>query len=119
MQPYVDGDVREYVVKVKLTRIWGTAVELLAATTLFEIPIFTFSLHQTTAGYHWLCYKPLTSNKLIYPNKEVRPSRLNHIDHIEILHTSGCHYDCIIAIDGGYLHDRPLLNHSVEFITID
>lgn len=117
MQPYIDGDVREYVAKVKLTRIWGTAVELLAAATLFEIPVYTFSPQQTS--YHWLCYKPLTSHKLIYATKEIHPPRLNHIDHIELLHTSGYHYDCIMASDGGYLHDRPQLNASVLFMTID
>ena len=117
MQPYIRGDIREYVVKVKLTRVWGTAVELLAAATLFETAVFTFTPHET--GYHWLCYKPLTSSKLIYPTKEARPQRLNHIDHIELFHTCGCHYDCIMASDGSYLHDRPLLNSSVKFMTID
>ena len=48
-------------------------------------------------------YKPLTSNKLIYPTKEAHPQRLNHIDYIELFNTSGCHYDYIMACDDSYL----------------
>lgn len=116
MQPYIDGDIRDYVAKVKLTRVWGTAVELLAAASLFEIPVFTFIPRE--GGYHWLCYKPLTSNNLVYPTEESRPWRLNHMDHVELLNTYGCHYDCIMANDGGYLHDRPPLNNNVDFVSV-
>ena len=40
-QPYVDGNMVSYIAKVRQTRVWGTAVKLLAAASLFDIPIFT------------------------------------------------------------------------------
>jgi len=40
-QPYINGDMVEYIARVRLTRVWGTAVELLAAASLFDIPVYT------------------------------------------------------------------------------
>ena len=116
-QPYIDGDMVEYIARVQLTRVWGTAVELLAAASLFDIPVYTLVPYKDT--YHWLCYKPLENAKLIYP-KEPPPSRLHHIDHFELLNVHGCHYDVIASEDGGvYMLDRPLLSKTEDFLSLD
>ncbi|XP_065893425.1 uncharacterized protein [Dysidea avara] len=116
-QPYIDGDMVEYIARVRLTRVWGTAVELLAAASLFDIPVYTLVPYKDT--YHWLCYKPLENAKLIYP-KEPPPSRLHHIDHFELLNVHGCHYDVIASEDGGvYMLDRPLLSKTEDFLSLD
>jgi len=36
-RPYIDG----YLAKMKCTRVWSTAVELLAVASLLQIPVFT------------------------------------------------------------------------------
>ena len=33
--PYIDGNIVEYIARVRHTRVWGTAVELTAAASLF------------------------------------------------------------------------------------
>lgn len=102
---------------MRLTRVWGTAVELLAAASLFDIPVYTLVPYKDT--YRWLCYQPLENAKLVYP-KEPPPSRLKHIDHIELLNVRGCHYDVIVSDDGGiYMLDRPLLNNTEDFLILD
>ena len=107
----------EYIARVQLTRVWGTAVELLAAALLFDIPVYTLVPYKDT--YHWLCYKPLESAKLVYP-KEPPPSRLHHIDHIELLNEHGCHYNVIVSNVGGiYMLDRPVLNNTEDFLTLE
>jgi len=58
-QPYINGDMVEYIARIRLTRVWRTAVELLAAASLFDIPVYTLVPYKDT--YHWLCYKPLES----------------------------------------------------------
>jgi len=116
-QPYINGDMVEYIARVRLTRLWGTAVELLAAASLFDIPVYTLVPYEDT--YHWLYYKPLESAKLVYP-KEPPPSWLHHIDHIELLNEHGCHYDVIVSNVGGiYMLDRPVLNNTEDFLTLE
>ena len=44
-RPYIDGDIETYLAKMKYTRVWGTAVELLAVTALLQIPVFTLIPH--------------------------------------------------------------------------
>ena len=114
-QPYVDGQMVEYIAKVKQTRVWGTAVELLAAATLFGIPVYTFLPNGNS--YHWLCYEPLQSDKFVYP-QDPPPLRLLNLDHIELFNANGCHYDVIVSSEGGVL-DRPLLSNKVDTITLN
>jgi len=54
----------------------GTAVELLAAASLFDVPVYTLVPHKD--AYHWLRYKPLENAKLVYPEGPP-PSRLHHM----------------------------------------
>ena len=42
--PYIDG----YLAKMKCTRVWSTAVELLAVASLLQIPVFTLIPHVNT-----------------------------------------------------------------------
>ena len=56
----------------------GTAVELLAAASLFDVPVYTLVPHKD--AYHWLRYKPLENAKLVYP---------------------ASHYDVIVFNNGG------------------
>ena len=44
-RPYIDGDIETYLAKMKYTRVWGTAVELLAVAALLQIPVFTLIPH--------------------------------------------------------------------------
>ena len=43
-RPYIDG----YLAKMKCTRVWSTAVELLAVASLLQIPVFTLIPHVNT-----------------------------------------------------------------------
>ena len=114
-QPYVDGQMVEYIAKVKQSMVWGTAVELLATATLFGIPVFTFLPNGNS--YHWLYYEPLQSGKFVYP-QDPPPLRLLNLDHIELLNANGWHYDVIASSEGGVL-DRPLLSNKIDTITLN
>ena len=115
--PYIDGNIVEYITRVRHARVWGTAVELIAAASLFGMPVFTLTPHGDS--YRWLCYQPLKSNSLVYP-KEPPPVRLQHMDHIELFNVHGCHYDCILSrSEGVNTLDRPPLSTTFDLVVLD
>ena len=108
----------EYIAKVRQSRVWGTAVELLAAASLFSIPVYTLVPNGNT--YHWLCYEPLQGDKLVYPNQECPPLRLLNLDHIELLNVNGCHYDSIVSSEGRVdMLDRSPLSTKIDFVALN
>ena len=78
------------------------ALEILAAASLLQLPIYTYTSAGTTHGkYRWVCYKPLSESALTwFPQDEPYPRRVWEMSHIELLHSGGCHYDCIVDIEG-------------------
>ena len=68
-QLYIGGEMVEYIAKVRQSRVWGTAIELLAAASFFSIPVYTSVPNGNT--YHWLCYEPLKGDRLVYPKEEL------------------------------------------------
>ena len=50
--PYIDGDFERYLSHMRCTRVWGTAVEILATASLLQIPVFTLISSMNT--YKWL-----------------------------------------------------------------
>ena len=66
-RPYIDG----YLAKMKCTRVWGTAVELLAVASLLQIPVVTLIPHVNT--YKWFRYKPLWVDRLAFPSQDPPP----------------------------------------------
>ena len=70
-RPYIDGDLESYLAKMKHTRVWGTAVELLAVASLLQIPVVTLIPHVNT--YKWFRYKPLCVDRLAFPSQDPPP----------------------------------------------
>ena len=64
-RPYIDGDLESYLAKMKYTRVWGTAVELLAVASLLQIPHVN--------SYKWFRYKPLCVDRLAFPSQDPPP----------------------------------------------
>lgn len=106
-RPFVDGSVEEHVGQMRYMRKWGTALEILAAASLLQIPIYTYT-PSVQGTYKWLRYMPLTESTLQFP-EEPYPRHAKFLNHIELLHASACHYDCIVFIDGGFPMEEPRL----------
>ena len=116
-KPYICGDLETYLDKMKCTGVWGTSVELLAAASFLCIPVFTLIPHTST--YKWLKYKPLCEDMLTFPSQNPPSKQLLELNHIELLNVQGCHYDCIVSLDGSYPMDEPPLNEFVELHIVD
>ena len=115
-QPFLSTPVEDHVQEMRQERIWGTALELLAVASLMQLPVYTCTpIHQDV--YKWVLYSPLTKSSLKFP-KEPYPTQADDLNHIELLHTSGCHYDCI-GTDGEGLPPLTLPNISKNVKYID
>lgn len=111
----VEGDIEEHIARMRHLRHYGSAVELKAAATMLQMPVYTLS----SAGcnyYRWLCYHPHPeSTPLTFPS-EPYPRLAQELDHIELLHTGGTHYDCVVSDEGHFPLDRPPLSTKVDFV---
>lgn len=90
--------MREHLRHMGMPNTWGTHIELFAAATYFNIPVYTFIVDPT--NLRWEVFKPLKSQNLCYPvtvdNEDelfIPPS------HIELLYYPDKHYDSIVDLD--------------------
>ena len=59
-------------------RVWGSHVELQAAASLFNMPVFLCTTsHSANHEYKWICYKLFPSEELTHPAPQDRPSNLD------------------------------------------
>jgi len=69
---------------------WGTQVELQAAASLAQIPIYVLT-KGTSEHYKWIMYKPHLKTNLKFPNEDLNFLFDNILNHLEICHTNGNH----------------------------
>jgi len=92
--------IKEHLNGMKLDRIWGTDLEIHAAASLWQVPIYVCTQNPNDPKYFWVCFKPTDSNKLICPD-ECRQLQLPPgVFHFELFHAWRCHYDVIIGENG-------------------
>ena len=92
---------------MKYTRVFGTAVELMAVASLLQIPVFTLIPHVNT-------YNSLCVDRLAFPSQNPAPEQLSRLNHIELINVRQCHYDCILSQDGDYPLDEPPLCDDIH-----
>ena len=83
----------EHIDRMACARVWGSHIELQAAVSLFEMPVFLCTCTTSQSGhegYKWNFYKPFPPGKLVHPPHQ-------ELSHIELCHTGGCHFDCVLS----------------------
>lgn len=88
---------------------WGTHVELLAASTYFQIPMYI--LKTSSKEHKWEVLGPLgPASRFRYQEcPEVDTADINLPDHFELLHSYDCHYDSIVSTSGSPSTIRPTI----------
>ena len=71
---------------------WGTQVELVAASTLFQVPIYVASKNKNSLSYHWRKYSPISVDNLVPINTGK--------SHIELIHLNESHFDPVLSSCG-------------------
>ena len=81
---------------------WGTHMELKAAASILKLPIYVYTPTLKADGqYAW--------NKIIPDSRQSEITNIpsNDVNHIELCHTKGIHYDLIVLRNGTYPEDFP------------
>ena len=105
-KPTIDEHIRH----MMLRNNWPTQVEILAAATLYRLPIYFCTTSLATDSFKWGVIKPLLAEKIRFPHlvdEEYREAN-NTLNHIEMYH-EGHHYDAIVSVDGNDCLEVPEL----------
>ena len=92
--------------------IWATQVEVVAAATTFQVPIYFVS--PSEKDHKWNVIHPLTNSLIHYPcPPDIDVVTLLKPSHFELLYHENLHYDAVVAVHSGRVStDKPILTGS-------
>ena len=73
--------------------VWGTQVELLAASSFFQVPIYYCQASQGT--YRWHMLGPVSETKNLKYPADTNTQGIK-VKHFELMYHTGVHYDSIV-----------------------
>ena len=112
------GSLNEHIASMKYSGKWGTQVELQAAASLAQIPIYVLTKGSTeVAEYKLIMYKPHLIANLKFPDQDLHFLFDNILNHLEICHTNGNHYDCVINVMDQCSTKPPALQECHEYVS--
>ena len=104
-------NMQTHIHSLSLPGRWGTHVELHAAATYFQIPIFF--IRTPSSDYKWEVINPLGSPSSfryqLCPEIDTSEEDITVPDHFELLYRCDCDYDSITMISGGVCTVKPTL----------
>lgn len=94
--------IREQVLHMLRPSVWGTHLEVKAAATLFQFPIFFCTQPTQGSPFCWSAVQPVSSDNIRLPLiiDDDLQERAENITHIEMYHHQG-HYDAIVSVETG------------------
>ena len=115
----INGSWDEHITAMKQEGTWATQVELNAVASYFQVPLYICSPHPSTKKYRWLLFDCEDQAQLAFQQSHV-PHNFTQVNHIELCHTAGNHFDCVID-EHTFFHPSslPQLQHSPTFININ
>ena len=79
--------------------VWGTHLEVKAAATLYQIPIYFCTQPTQNGPFSWSVVQPISPEKISFPMiVDEEFNEKDNITHIEMYHHH-CHYDVIASIE--------------------
>ena len=116
------GTIESHLESMQRNARWGTQVEIQAAASLFQVPIYVATNSLIQGVYKWTVFNPQDKSSLNGPENihTLLPS-LTIKPHLELCHISNTHYDSIIPTKGESLPPPPLdgTEYSVDLTTAD
>ena len=96
----------EHIKHIMRPRSYGTHVELQAMATYYQVPIYIYTRNRQGVGYHWDVVKPICEPhqfRVPFMDDDIMERKYDKT-HIELFF-SVCHYNCIVSIFTGCLHE--------------
>lgn len=117
-QQYVmQGNIEEHIITMRREGAWATQVETYGAASFYQIPLYICSPHPATKQYRWLAITPLDRAHLQFEDSS-RPQMQSNITHVELCHTYGDHFDCVLGDKTLFPTSPPQLYHTSSSINI-
>lgn len=112
------SNFQEHITRMKYDTIWGTDLEILAAASYLQLPVYVCTQRSKTLEYYWTRFKPL--HGLNSPKEHYFSDipQTKTIHHLEICHRDRCHYDAVKMADGWRPIHPPPLNNTVMSINL-
>ena len=112
-----EPDMSSHIKKMLRPGVWGTHLELFAASTYFQIPLYILK-HSSDNQCKWEILRPLGSidkfNYQLCPAIDTTDEDFSKPDHFELLHSCDCHYDSITAKDGTSLSRPKIIETHID-----
>lgn len=107
-KPFITGpqSIDTHVSNMSKLGTWGTQVELIAASTLYNIPIYVASKSTNRLSYHWRRYRPIAVDNLLITETSKT--------HIEMIHLDDCHFDPVISSTSTELSEPIITRHEYQ-----
>ena len=105
------GSFEEHV-KALSDGAWGTQVELFATASYYQLPVYVCSPHPQTDKYRWLVFQPVDSSDLLFDEKQTLHQPNN--SHVELCHTWGDHFDCVLNLHDAFPLTPPHLDDALD-----
>ena len=86
--------LQEHAARMKYETIWGTDLEIRAAASYLQLPIYVCTQRSQTLEYYWECFNVLTQPKEHYFSDIPQTKSLGHL---EICH-SDTHLHVVVEI---------------------
>lgn len=111
--------LEEHVAHMKYDAIWGTDIEIRAAASYLQRPIYVCTQRSQSLEYYWDHFAALTTRmpasgdyfENIYHSRPL-PS------HLEICHSNRSHYDVVTMSDGSQATSAPTLCTAVHHVDL-
>ena len=99
---------------------WGTHLEIIAAATLFKVPVYYCTQSASNSHFTWGAFRPITSKNISFPVmvEDILQST-ERIDHIEMYYHQAAHYDAIISTESELCKTPPQLTGKNDPDTIN
>ena len=127
-QPFLtsvnSATIQEHISSMLLPNKWGTHIEILAAATIYQVPVYCCVHSPVPSDYvapHWVCVKPVRPKEKSFSYPNLAGSSLEDVpspNHFELCYTKNSHYDSVVALDGGPCSEFPSLTSAVVTDTI-
>ena len=118
---YVTTTLEDHLLHMQYSRTWATQVELYATASLFDLEVYVYTpTIRADKQYTWTRILPLPPHVVLTfpPKDEPWPKRLYEIDHMELCHTSGNHFDVVSDFEGLQSQIPPNLCPTTSSLTL-
>lgn len=102
--------LEEHLKKMLMCNTWATQVEINAAASFLQIPLYICTQRTMSLLYYWELYKPLHCKPLGVTQKF-------SVYHVELAHVERCHYE-VITMDGSLPLHPPKLDETTTFVDL-